>query len=218
MLFFLDTCDTKQIAELAELGLVDGVTTNPTLIRQSGRDFFEVLREICSIVKTSVSAEVVATDFKKMISEAMKLREIGEQITIKLPLTFDGLKACRYLSDQDIPVNITLCFSQAQALLAAKAGAAYVSPFIGRLDDVGQDGLNLIMDICQIFDNYPDLDTQVLVASVRNASHVVEAAKIGADIITMPPTLFKALIHHPLTDQGLERFLQDWAATNQKIV
>lgn len=218
MLFFVDSCNIQEINELAELGLVDGVTTNPTLVRQSGRDFFQVLKEICSIVKTSVSAEVVALDFPQMIAEAMKLREIGEQITIKLPITFDGLKACHYLSNQDIPVNMTLCFSPQQALLAAKAGATYVSPFIGRLDDTGQDGLNLIADICQIFDNYPDLYTQVLVASARNLTHVVESAKLGADIITMPPSLFKPMMQHHLTDKGIEIFTRDWKATSQSIL
>lgn len=218
MLFFVDSCDVEQIAELAELGLVDGVTTNPSLVKQSGRNFISILREICQIVPTSVSAEVVANDFAGMIDEAMRLVEIGEQITIKLPITYDGLKACNYLSAQDISVNMTLCFTPQQALLAAKAGADFVSPFVGRLDDVGQDGLNLVGDICHIFDNYPDdLHTSVLVASVRNSFHVVESAKIGADIVTMPPLLFKTLMQHPLTDSGLARFNTDWAATNQKI-
>jgi transaldolase len=187
------------------------VTTNPTLVKKSGRNFFEALRDICSIVKGSVSAEVVASKYDEIILEAMKLREIGEQITIKLPMTFDGLKACRYLSDQDIMVNMTLCFSPQQALLAAKAGATYVSPFIGRLDDMGVDGLSVVSDICQIFDNYNDIMTQVLVASIRNVNHIVESAKIGADVATIPPSLFDKLIHHQLTDSGLKDFLKDWA-------
>lgn len=218
MLFFVDTCDVKEIDALSKLGLVDGVTTNPTLVRQAGRNFFEVLRDICSIVKTSVSAEVIATDYDDMVAEGMKLREVGEQITIKLPMTFDGLRACRYLTDQDIMVNMTLCFSPQQALLAAKAGATYVSPFIGRLEDIGIDGLGVIADICQIFDNYPDILTNVLVASVRNINHVLEAAKIGADIATIPPSLFGKLIEHQLTDKGLEQFLLDWKETKQKII
>jgi len=218
MLFFVDSCDVNEITRLADLGLVDGVTTNPTLVKQSGRNFFEALRDICSIVKGSVSAEVIASRYDEMIPEAMKLRELGEQITIKLPMTFDGLKACKYLSDQDIMVNMTLCFSPQQALLAAKAGATYVSPFIGRLDDIGVDGLSMVADICQIFDNYNDIMTQVLVASVRNVNHIVESAKIGADVATIPPSLFNKLIQHQLTDQGIEQFLKDWAATNQSII
>lgn len=218
MLFFVDSCDVKEIARLSDLGLVDGVTTNPTLVKKSGRDFFQVLRDICSVVKGSVSAEVIASNYDEIILEAMKLREIADQITIKLPMTFEGLKACRYLSDQDIMVNMTLCFSPQQALLAAKAGATFVSPFIGRLDDIGVDGLSVVADICQIFDNYDDLMTQVLVASVRNVNHIVESAKIGADIATIPPSLFDKLIQHQLTDSGLRDFLKDWAETNQSII
>lgn len=218
MLFFVDSCDVKEIARLSDLGLVDGVTTNPTLVKKSGRDFFEVLKDICSVVKGSVSAEVIASNYNEIILEAMKLREIGDQITIKLPMTFEGLKACRYLSDQDIMVNMTLCFSPQQALLAAKAGATFVSPFIGRLDDIGVDGLSVVSDICQIFDNYNDIMTQVLVASVRNVNHIVESAKIGADIATIPPSLFDKLIQHQLTDSGLKDFLKDWAETNQSII
>lgn len=218
MLFFVDSCDVKEIARLSDLGLVDGVTTNPTLVKKSGRDFFQVLRDICSIVKGSVSAEVIASNYDEIILEAMKLREIGDQITIKLPMTFEGLKACRYLSDQDIMVNVTLCFSPQQALLAAKSGATFVSPFIGRLDDIGVDGLSVVSDICQIFDNYDDIMTQVLVASVRNVNHIVESAKIGADIATIPPSLFDKLIQHQLTDSGLKDFLKDWAETNQSII
>jgi transaldolase len=218
MLFFVDSCDVNEISRLSDLGMVDGVTTNPTLVKKSGRNFFEALRDICSIVKGSVSAEVVASKYDEIILEAMKLREIGEQITIKLPMTFDGLKACRYLSDQDIMVNMTLCFSPQQALLAAKAGATYVSPFIGRLDDIGVDGLSVVSDICQIFDNYNDIMTQVLVASIRNVNHIVESAKIGADVATIPPSLFDKLIHHQLTDSGLKDFLKDWAETKQSII
>jgi len=210
MKFFLDTCDIKEIEELFELGLVDGITTNPSIIAKSGRKHHEVLKDICAIIKTSVSAEVIATDFEGMIKEAKDLVKIGEQITIKVPMTFAGLKACKKLTDEGHTVNVTLCFSTAQALLAAKAGATYVSPFVGRLDDIGQNGMDLIADIVCSFQNYPDFTTQVLVASIRNPIHIIEAAKIGADVITTPPHVLRQMFNHPLTDKGIEMFLQDY--------
>jgi transaldolase len=218
MLIFLDTCEIQQVVYYHELGLVDGVTTNPTLIKDSGRDIFELLREICSIVKTSVSAEVVATEYNIMLKEAMKLREIGEQITVKLPLTMDGLKTCKRLSDEGISTNVTLCFSPQQALMAAKAGATYVSLFVGRLEDIGQDGLGLVDNVRQIFDNYVEIESKILAASIRNANHVLQVAQLGADIITITPALLKTLVHHDLTDRGIEKFLNDWAYTNQRII
>lgn len=218
MLFFIDTADVKEIYELASTGLIDGVTTNPTLIAKSGRNFLEVIKEICSIIKGPVSAEVVSTNAQEMIKEGLKLREIASNVTIKLPLTWEGLKACKALTAQDVMVNVTLCFSAAQALLAAKAGATYISPFIGRLDDIGQDGLNLIEDICTIYSQYNYLKTQVLVASIRNPMHIVEAAKMGAHVATIPPSVLKQLFNHPLTDKGLAAFLSDWEKSGQKIL
>jgi len=216
MKFFLDTADAKEIRELAELGLVDGVTTNPSLILKSGGSIVEVTKEICSLVDGPVSAEVVATDYDGMMREAEALAAIAENVCIKVPLTFDGLKACRALSSQGRPVNVTLCFSANQALLAAKAGAAFISPFIGRVDDIGIDGMELIAEIRQIYDNY-DFDTEILAASIRTVNHVKQAALIGADVATMPPATLRALVKHPLTDKGLEAFLADWAKTGQKI-
>jgi transaldolase len=217
MKFFVDTADTNEIRELAATGLLDGVTTNPTLIAKSGRDFIEVIKEICSIVPGPVSAEVTATDADGMIREGEKLAKIAGNIAIKVPLTWDGLKACKYFTDRGTMVNVTLCFSAAQALLAAKAGATFVSPFIGRLDDIGQNGMQLIFDICSIYRQYEYFTTQVLVASVRSPLHVTEAAKMGAHVATIPPSVLKQLASHPLTDKGLSTFLADWQKTGQKI-
>lgn len=218
MKFFADTADIEEIRELALLGLLDGVTTNPSLIKKSGRDFKQTIAEICGLTKGPVSAEVVATDFEGMLREAEQLTPIAENVVIKLPMTLAGLKACRYLTEKGTMVNVTLCFSAAQAILAAKAGATFVSPFVGRLDDISQDGLMLIGDIMRIYRNYPQFNgTQVLVASIRNPLHIIESAKMGADVITAPPSVIKQLIKHPLTDKGLEQFLADWAATGQKI-
>lgn len=218
MKFFADTADIDAIAELNALGLIDGVTTNPSLILKSGRDILEVTKEICELVEGPVSAEVVSMDYDSMMREADVLARIADNICIKLPLTLDGLKACKALSSTGHKTNVTLCFSVTQALLAAKAGATYVSPFIGRLDDINLDGTQLIADIRSVFDNYPDLQTQILAASVRNSNHVSEVAKIGADVVTAPPSVIKALVKHPLTDAGLDQFMKDWAATGQKIV
>ena len=217
MKFFADTADTAEIASLAATGLLDGVTTNPSLIAKSGRKFLEVIKEIAEIVDGPVSAEVVATKTADMLREAEVLRKLGSNICIKLPLTLDGLQACKALSDEGVKVNVTLCFSANQALLAAKAGAAFISPFVGRLDDIGQDGIDLIHDIKLIYDNYA-FNTEILVASVRHPVHVLQAAKIGADVATMPPSVIRALANHPLTDKGLAAFLDDWAKTGQKIV
>ena len=218
MKFFADTADIAEIKDLAETGLIDGVTTNPSLIHKSGRDFIEVTKEICALVDGPVSAEVTATDAPTMIKEGRKLAAIAENVAVKVPLTEDGLMACKALSDADTMVNVTLCFSAAQAILAAKAGATFVSPFVGRLDDVGQDGLGLVEDICDIYANYPNFKTEVLVASVRGPQHVVNAAKMGADIVTIPPNTLLQLFQHPLTDKGLQSFLSDWAKTGQSIL
>jgi len=217
MKFFVDTADIKEIRDLAETGLLDGVTTNPSLVAKSGRDFFEVLKEICAVVEGPVSAEVTATDAKGMIREGEKLAKIAGNIAIKVPLTWDGLKACKHFTDKGTMVNVTLCFSAAQAILAAKAGATFVSPFVGRLDDVGQDGMGLIADICEIYKQYNAFRTQVLVASVRNPLHVIDAARMGAHVATIPPSILKQLVAHPLTDKGLATFLADWQKTGQKI-
>jgi len=217
MKFFVDTADVNDIKELAETGLLDGVTTNPSLIAKSGRNFLEVIKEICELTDGPVSAEVASTAYADMISEGEKLAKIAENVTIKVPLTWDGLKACKYFTSRDIMVNVTLCFSAAQAILAAKAGATFVSPFVGRLDDMGQDGLGLIGEICQIYDNYEEFDTQVLVASVRNPIHIIESAKMGAHVATIPPSVMKQLAYHPLTEKGLATFIADWAKTGQKI-
>ncbi len=216
MKFFADTADIADIRELAEAGLVDGVTTNPSLIHKSGRDFIEVTREICGIVSGPVSAEVVATDHEEMMREAEILRKIADNIAVKVPLTIDGLKTCRKLTSDGTMVNVTLCFSANQALLAAKAGATFVSPFVGRHDDVGYPGMELIADIRLIYDNY-DFATEILVASVRNPIHVHDAAKLGADVMTAPPSVIRQLVRHPLTDNGLKAFLADWEKTGQKI-
>ena len=216
MKFFVDTADTAEIRELAETGLLDGVTTNPSLVHKAGRDFLEVVREIAEIVEGPVSAEVVATELDGMMREAEVLRRIADNVTIKVPLTIDGLKACRRLTGDGTMVNVTLCFSANQALLAAKAGATFISPFVGRHDDVGYPGMELIADIRQIYDNY-DFATQILVASVRNPIHVHEAAKMGADVMTAPPAVIRQLFRHPLTDAGLKAFLADWEKTGQKI-
>ena len=218
MRFFIDTADVEAIRDLAATGLVDGVTTNPSLVAKSGRDFIEVLSEICALVPGPVSAEVAATETQAMLAEGRRLAQVAENVVVKVPLTPDGLKACRTLTDDGTPVNVTLCFSAAQAILAAKAGARYVSPFIGRLDDIGADGLGLIGEIVQIFDSYPDFTTEVLVASVRNSAHVVEAAKMGAHVATIPPAVLHAMFKHPLTDKGLDAFLADWAKTGQSIL
>lgn len=217
MKFFADTAVVEEIKELAELGILDGVTTNPSLILKSGRDILEVTKEICAITDGPVSAEVIATTAPEMIVEGKKLAQIADNIAIKLPLTWDGLKACRALSREGHMVNVTLCFSANQALIAAKAGATFISPFIGRLDDINLDGLDLIADIRDIYDNY-GFETQVLAASIRTVNHVSECAKIGADVMTAPPSVIKKLVQHPLTDKGLADFLSDWAKTGQKIV
>lgn len=217
MKFFVDTAVISEIAELNDLGIVDGVTTNPSLILKSGRDIIEVTREICALVKGPVSAEVVATKADDMIAEGRRLAEIAENIAVKVPLTWDGLKACKTLSDEGKMVNVTLCFSANQALLAAKAGATFISPFIGRLDDINLDGLGLIADIRQIYDNY-GFETQILAASIRTANHMSECAKIGADVATAPAAVIKAMANHVLTDKGLAQFMADWAKTGQKIV
>ncbi len=218
MRFFVDTADVEAIRELAATGLVDGVTTNPSLVAKSGRDFIEVLGEICALVPGPVSAEVTATETQAMLAEARLLARVAENVVVKVPLTPDGLKACRALTDEGTQVNVTLCFSAAQAILAAKAGARYISPFVGRLDDIGADGLALIGEIIQIYDAYPDFTTEVLVASVRNSAHVVEAAKMGAHVATLPPAILQAMFKHPLTDKGLDAFLSDWAKTGQSIL
>ena len=217
MKFFVDTADVAEIRDLNALGLLDGVTTNPSLILKSGRDILEVTREICAIVDGPVSAEVVATDYDEMMKEAQVLAKIADNICIKLPLTMDGIRACKSLTDRGHKTNVTLCFSANQALLAAKAGATYISPFVGRLDDTGIDGMELIQEIRTIYDNY-DFATQILVASVRGVNHVKVAALIRADVATIPPSTLRALVTHPLTDKGLDAFLNDWDQTGQKIV
>ena len=218
MKFFVDTAEISEIKELNAYGLIDGVTTNPTLIAKSGRKFQEVIAEICAEIDGPVSAEVASIDYESMVREGEILSKIAKNVCIKLPLTMDGIKACRYFSNKGIQTNVTLCFSAAQAILVAKAGATFVSPFVGRLDDIGQDGLNLIGEICEIYDNYENFKTQVLVASVRNPIHIVESAKLGAHVATIPAKVIKQLAQHPLTDKGIETFIKDWAGTGQKIV
>ncbi len=219
MKFFVDTADIVEIRELATTGLLDGVTTNPSLIKKSGGKMLEVIETICDIVPGPVSAEVTATDADAMLNEGRKLAGIAPNVAVKVPLTWDGLKACRALSQGGTKVNVTLCFSAAQALLAAKAGAAFISPFVGRLDDISHDGMHLIGEIVEIYSAYPDtIDTEVLVASVRHPLHVVEAAKLGADVATVPPAVLRKLASHPLTDKGLAAFLADWEATGQTIL
>jgi transaldolase len=216
MKFFADTAEIADIRELADTGLLDGVTTNPSLVQKSGRDFHDVVKEIASVVSGPVSAEVVALDYEGMMREAEVLRKIADNIAVKVPLTPAGLKACKSLSSDGTMVNVTLCFSAAQALLAAKAGATFISPFVGRLDDIGFDGMSVVADIRLIYDNY-DFATEILVASVRHPMHAVEAAKIGADVMTAPPKIIWQLFKHPLTDAGIASFLKDWQATGQKI-
>lgn len=216
MKFFVDTADTAEIASLTSSGLLDGVTTNPSLIAKSGRKIADVIAEICALVPGPVSAEVAATDYDGMMREAHVLREIAKNVTIKVPLTPDGLRTCKTLSSDGTMVNVTLCFSPVQALLAAKAGATFISPFVGRLDDIGQSGMGLIADIMQIYRAY-DFKTEVLVASIRHPMHVVDAAKLGAHVATLPPAVLRSLFNHPLTDKGLAAFLADWSKTGQTI-
>jgi transaldolase len=218
MKFFLDTGDINEIKELSASGLVDGITTNPSLVLKSGRKFADLVKEICEIVPGPVSAEVVATDHKTMLAEGRKLAKIAKNVVVKVPLTPDGLKTCKVLSDAGTKVNVTLCFSPAQALLAAKSGATYISPFVGRLDDIGTDGMQLIADIIQIYRSYDTINTEVLVASIRHPIHIIAAAKMGADVATMPPNVLKMMYNHPLTDKGLAAFVADWAKTGQKIL
>jgi transaldolase len=216
MKFFVDTADVKEIHELNDLGLLDGVTTNPSLILKSGGNIAEVTKQICDIVKGPVSAEVTATEYSDMMREAKVLAKIADNVCIKVPLTLDGLKACKSIRSEGRLVNVTLCFSANQALLAAKAGASFISPFIGRIDDMAIDGMELISEIRTIYDNY-DFKTEILAASIRSVNHVKQAALIGADVATVPPATLKSLVKHPLTDKGLEQFLSDWAKTGQKI-
>lgn len=218
MKFFIDSADVREIGELADTGLIDGVTTNPTLVAKTGGDFFEIIQQICRLVEGPVSAEVAATEASRMVDEGRKLAALASNVAVKLPLTWDGLKACRTLSQGGIKVNVTLCFSANQALLAAKAGAAFISPFVGRLDDVGEDGMNLIRDIRVIYGNYPALQTEILAASIRHPQHVRQAAMAGADIATIPAAVLKQIVQHPLTDKGLQQFLADWQKTGQSIL
>ena len=217
MKLFLDTADINEITDLNKTGMVDGITTNPSLIAKSGRNIIQTIEEICGIVSGPVSAEVTATDYDGMMHEGARLAEIASNVTVKLPLTEDGLRACATLSNNNIMVNVTLCFSSAQALLAAKAGASFISPFVGRLDDIGADGMNLISEIAEIYANY-DYSTEILVASVRGVQHVVDAALIGADVATIPPKIMSQMYKHPLTDKGLADFLSDWESTGQSIL
>ena len=217
MKIFLDSADINEIQSLSETGLIDGVTTNPSLIAKSGMNFLDGIKSICSIIKGPVSAEVTATDHQTMIKEGEKLAKIADNVVIKVPLTIDGLKACKSLSDNNIKINVTLCFSAAQALLAAKAGATYISPFIGRLDDIGAEGMNLISEIVEIYSLH-NFETQVLAASIRSVQDVVDSAKFGADVATIPPKILQSMFLHPLTDKGLEAFLSDWKKTGQSIL
>lgn len=219
MKFFLDTAIIEEIEEFVQLGLIDGVTTNPSLIKKSGRDFFEVIKEICNLLPSGdISAEVIALDHYNMMLEADKLRKIADNVVIKLPMTIDGIKTCKKLSDEGTKTNVTLCFSANQAILAAKAGATYISPFVGRLDDIGHDGMDLIGDICSIYDNYSEFTTEVLVASIRNTYHIHQSALIGADVITAPTSVMKQMFNHPLTTKGIENFISDWKDTKQNIL
>jgi len=218
MEFFLDTADVDSIRELSETGLIDGVTTNPSLVAKSGKDFFTILKDISKIVSGPISAEVTALESDGMVAEGEKLAKIAKNIVIKLPLTQEGLKACTKLTKKKIKTNVTLCFSPAQALIAAKSGATYISPFVGRLDDIGENGMELIQKIKDIYSNYPKLNTKILVASVRNMEHITQAAIIGADVVTLPPKILEELYEHPLTKKGLDAFLEDWKKTNQKII
>ena len=218
MKFFLDTADINEITTLNKTGMIDGITTNPSLVAKTGQSFLDIIADICKLIDGPVSAEVTATDANNMIKEGHKLASISENVAVKVPLTADGLIACKTLSDAGTMVNVTLCFSAAQAILAAKAGATFVSPFIGRLDDLSQDGLGLISEIHTIFSNYPEINTQILVASARSPRHVVESAKIGADIVTIPPSTLRQLFNHPLTDIGLKAFMSDWEISGQTIL
>ena len=218
MKFFIDTADLAEIKDFATTGMVDGVTTNPSLAAKQGMNFKELIEEICKVVSGPVSAEVTAMDYETMMKEAEVLRKIARNVTIKVPLTQDGLKVCRALSSEGTMVNVTLCFTCGQAILAAKAGATFVSPFVGRLDDLGVNGMQLIDDIRMVYDNYDSFKTQILVASVRSPEHVINAGKIGADVITAPPKVIRQLYHHPLTDAGLKTFAEDWAKTGQSIL
>lgn len=218
MKFFIDTADLDEIRELCDTGLVDGVTTNPTLAAKSGRKFLDLVKEICDIVAGPVSAEVTALDFPTMMKEADVLRRIAPNVAVKVPLTPDGLKTCRAIADDGGLVNVTLCFSTNQALLAAKAGAAFVSPFVGRLDDIGHDGMALIAEIAEVYGNYPDLNTEILAASIRHPMHVADAARIGAHVATMPPKVLRQMFDHPLTEKGLKGFMDDWAKSGQTIL
>jgi transaldolase len=218
MKFFIDTADLADIRDLAATGLVDGVTTNPSLVAKTGRQFLDVVKEICAVVPGPVSAEVTATDTATMLAEGRKLAKIAKNVTVKVPLTPDGLKACKVLSSEGTMVNVTLCFSSAQAILAAKAGATFISPFVGRLDDIGQSGMELIREIVGIYRNYPHFKTEVLVASIRSPMHVIEAAKMGAHVGTLPPSVLRQMFAHPLTEKGLATFLADWKKTGQSIL
>jgi transaldolase len=218
MKFFIDTADIAEIRDLAATGLLDGATTNPTLVAKAGRPMADIIREICGIVQGPVSAEVTATDWETMVAEGRKLAAIAPNVTVKVPLTRDGLRACKVLSGEGKMVNVTLCFSAGQAILAAKAGATFVSPFVGRLDDVAEDGMKLIEDIVTIYKQYDTFKTEVLVASIRHPRHIIEAARIGAHVATMPPSVLRQLYQHPLTDKGLASFLADWKKTGQSIL
>ena len=218
MKFFIDSAEIGEIAELAATGLVDGVTTNPSLIAKSGRNILEVIKEICALVEGPVSAEVAATSYDAMLAEGLRLADMAPNVCVKVPLTVDGLRTCKTLSSQGTKVNVTLCFSAAQALLAAKAGATFISPFVGRLDDIGHDGMSLIGDIVEVYGNYDQIQTQVLAASIRGVTHATEAARLGADVATMPPAVIRQLFNHPLTDKGLAAFLKDWESTGQSIL
>ena len=218
MKFFIDTADLEEIRDLSDTGLLDGVTTNPSLIAKSGGNILDVIANICDLVSGPVSAEVTATEFDAMMSEAKVLSEIAPNVVIKVPLTVDGLKTCKLLREDNIEVNVTLCFSAAQALLAGKVGASFISPFVGRIDDIGGTGMELIDEIVDIYSQYPSIETEILVASVRHPNHVIEAAKMGADIVTLPPKVLRQLFKHPLTDRGLSDFLADWEKTGQSIL
>lgn len=218
MKFFLDSADINEIKYFSQFGLIDGITTNPSIIAKSKSNIFTIGEEICSLINGPVSLEVAATKYDEMIIEGTKLSKIAKNIAVKLPLTLDGIKACRYFSEKDIMVNLTLCFSASQAIIAAKSGARFISPFVGRLDDINQDGLGLIAEICEIYSNYPEFTTQILVASVRSSLHVAQSARLGADIVTLPAKILSQLIEHPLTTKGLDMFLQDWQKSGQTIV
>lgn len=218
MKFFIDSAEISEIEKANEFGMVDGVTTNPSLIAKSGKNFQELIANIARLIDGPISAEVASNDFAGMVKEGEILSKIAKNICIKLPMTIDGLRACKYFSEKNIQTNVTLCFSASQAIMAAKAGATFVSPFVGRLDDISQDGLELISDICQIYKNYPNFKTQILVASIRNPIHIIQAAKMGADVATIPAKILEQLIYHPLTEKGLAIFNQDWQKSGQKII